>query len=92
MENSNNSRIKLIFLCATILLTALSILSYVRINNLVRASEVVNHTQDVKLVLERTLSEIIQAESSQRGYLHSGDPGIFKGILYCNKPHRSLSQ
>ena len=93
MEKTNNSRIKLIFLCATIILIVLSILSYVRINNLVRASEVVNHTQNVKLVLERTLSELIQAETSQRGYILSKEPVFLKEFyvalrnidLYHNK-------
>jgi PAS domain S-box-containing protein len=91
MENSNNSRIKLIFLFATIILISLSILSYVRINNLVKASEVVNHTQNVKIGLERTLAELIQAESSQRGYLHSKD-AVFLKEFYVALGHIELYQ
>jgi signal transduction histidine kinase len=73
MQKSSHSRIKLLFLISTLVLLSLSIFSYVRINKLIHASKLVNHTQRVKIALERTFAELLQAETAQRGYLHARD-------------------
>jgi len=67
------SHFKIIFLFSTLCLITLSILSFVRIQNLIEASELVTHTHKVKLELELVFQEIVQAESAQRGYIHSKD-------------------
>ncbi len=73
IKKEQYSRIKIIFLFGAIALIVLSILSYVRIKNLIEASELVLHTEEVKLELERTMQELLRAESSHRGYIHAKD-------------------
>lgn len=73
MEIINHSRVKIIFLFAAIFLITLSIMSYVRIKNLIEAAELVNHTQQVKLELENTFTTLINAESNHRGFILSKD-------------------
>ncbi len=63
--------IKAFFFIAALLLIFLTSLSYIRIGQLIEAAESIEHTQEVKLSLERTYGELVQAESSQRGYIHS---------------------
>jgi signal transduction histidine kinase len=77
MEKINHSRIKIVFLVTTVILIALSILSYVRIKNLIKTGKQVNHTQEVKLALKDIITELAEAESSQRGYIISGDSTFF---------------
>lgn len=71
MIKASRAQIKTIFFIAALLLIILSGFSYIRIRQLIEAAELVDHTQEVKLSLERTYAELIQAESSQRGYIHS---------------------
>ncbi len=73
MGKQRHLQIKLIFLFATLILLSLSIFSYLRINKLIQAAELVNHTQRVKIVLEKSFADLLQAETSQRGYLHAKD-------------------
>lgn len=73
MGKQKHLRIRLIFLFATLILLSLSIFSYLRINKLIQAAELVNNTQRVKIVLERSYADLLQAETSQRGYLHAKD-------------------
>jgi PAS domain S-box-containing protein len=68
------TRVKFIFLIATVCLFALSVFSYFRIKSLGKSAEIVNHTNLVKLELERTVSILKEAESSQRGYMLTRDP------------------
>jgi signal transduction histidine kinase len=69
MEEIRHFRIKLIFVIGTVLLLSLSVFSYLRINNLMKTSALVNHTNVVKLELESLFSELKDAESSHRGYI-----------------------
>ena len=85
MENTNHSRIKIIFLVTTAVLIVLSILSYVRIKMLIETGNLVNHTQEVKLELERIFAELTEAESSQRGYI------ISKDSAFLNAYYRSMA-
>ncbi|MEO7307442.1 MAG: CHASE3 domain-containing protein [Ferruginibacter sp.] len=73
MERISHSRIKIIFLVTTVILIVLSLLSYLRIKNLVDTGKLVNHTQEVKLELEGIVAELTEAESSLRGYIISKD-------------------
>ena len=78
MDKTNRSNVKIIFIFATLTIIALSIFSFVRIKRLNDSSELVTLTQKVKLELERTFQELIQAESSLRGYLNSNDSIFLK--------------
>lgn len=72
-EQANHLRVKVLFLFAAIFLIALSILSYARINSLIQTSAWLNHTKEVKSQLDHTYTQLVQAETSQRGFLHSKD-------------------
>jgi signal transduction histidine kinase len=89
MEKTSHSRIKIVFLVTSVILIALSILSYVRIKNLINAGNQVSHTQEVKLALKDIIMEIAEAESAQRGYIISGDSAFHeehkKAIIAINR-------
>jgi signal transduction histidine kinase/DNA-binding response OmpR family regulator/CHASE3 domain sensor protein len=57
-----------------LLLLISSAASYFAIQNLVKSSALVNHTNNVILELESTLSILKDAETGQRGYLLTGMP------------------
>ena len=78
IEKVKYLRIKVIFLFASVALLTLSVLSYIRITNLIKTSELVNHTQTVKYELENTYSALITIESNQRGYSLSRDSLFLK--------------
>lgn len=67
------SRIRIIYLATTIFLAALSVFSYVKIKNLIDSSQWVNHTNKVNLCLQKILTAVIDAESSQKSFLLVGD-------------------
>ena len=79
-----HSRIKIIFLFAIIALLSLSFMSYVRIKNLVDAADWVNHTQIVRLELDKTFSVLKEAESNQRGYMLTKDSAFLPSIFAAN--------
>lgn len=60
-----------LFIITTFFLLFLSFLSYDRIAKLNEAAEWVNHSTTVKLRLNQCLTNLVDAESSQRGYLLS---------------------
>ena len=65
--------IRMPFAFAIIALLALSYFSYNRINNLIEEATEVNHTNLVKLSLEKTFIALSEKESSHRGYLFTSD-------------------
>ncbi|HEY6171126.1 MAG TPA: CHASE3 domain-containing protein [Candidatus Kapabacteria bacterium] len=71
MIKASRVQVKTVFFVAALILIILSGFSYIRIGQLIKAAELVDHTKEVKLSLERTYVELVQAESSQRGYIHS---------------------
>lgn len=78
-------RIQIIFTIAIIVLLSLSVFSYLRINNLVTASKLVNHTTNVKLELENIFSTVADMESGHRGYILVKDIGFlthFNSLIY----------
>ncbi len=74
MKKYNNKRTKIIFFFATIFLITLSILSYIRIKNLIDDSRLVNHTNVVKFNLRNAFSYLLEMEANQRGYIITHDP------------------
>ncbi|MEO6305016.1 MAG: CHASE3 domain-containing protein [Bacteroidia bacterium] len=73
MEKYNNKRTKVIFFFATVFLVTLSILSYIRIKNLIDNSRWVNHTNVVKFNLRNTFSYLLEMEANQRGFIITHD-------------------
>jgi PAS domain S-box-containing protein len=74
----------LLFVSLLIVLTVVSFISYERINALNEASNLVNHTNLVKLKLSQVLINLINAETGQRGYLLTSDSSFlepFTGTL-----------
>ena len=67
----------LIFLFVVFVMGMLSIFSYQRIMDLDRKADYITHTSTVKLKLEQLLSHIKDAETSQRGFLLTGDSTYF---------------
>ncbi len=65
--------IKLPFLFAIIILFVLSYFSYFKINALIEDSELVNHSNKVKLSLEKAYATLVEKESNQRGYIFTND-------------------
>ena len=62
-----------IYIWTTVTVIALTAISYLRIQALIKASEWVNHTNMVKENLEKLGWNVSSAESNQRGYLLTGD-------------------
>ena len=58
---------------SVLLLIIGSLASYISINNLLYSAKMVSHTNEVVLKVENVLSIMQDAESSQRGYLLTGD-------------------
>src|SRR5256885_6108455 len=61
-----------------IILIFVSSFSYIRIEKLLTATDLVNHTHIVKLKLEQTLSYLKDAETGQRGYLLTRDSSFLE--------------
>ncbi|NMH28806.1 sensor histidine kinase [Flavobacterium silvaticum] len=74
MTSFKSSRIQLIFIIAAALLLLLSVFSYLRINNLTKTSEWVNHTTLVKLQLNNIYISTYEAEADSRGFVLTKDP------------------
>ncbi|MDP9230051.1 MAG: CHASE3 domain-containing protein [Bacteroidota bacterium] len=66
------------FMIIVIALAAVSLLSYQRIQTLTKASDRVNHTNIVRLKLNETLVDLIDAETAQRGYLLTKDSAFIE--------------
>ena len=66
-------RIRIIYVATTIFLVALSVFSFIQIKNLLDSFELINHTNQVTHSLQKISTDIIQAESSKRGFLLTGD-------------------
>ena len=76
-EKIHYLKIKIIFVFAIIALLALSYFSYIRINHLIEESKLVNHTNLVKLSLEKTFAALSDKESNNRGYIFTNDSVFF---------------
>ncbi len=67
------SRIKLIFVVTAAGLLSVSILAFIRVKSLSDTARIVNHTNVIKLQLEKSISYLKDAETGQRGYLLTRD-------------------
>lgn len=56
-----------------LLLIVSSVASYMSISNLLKSADEVEHTNEVKQLVEKIISTIKDAETGQRGYLLTGD-------------------
>jgi len=63
----------LLFAILIFILLFVSYLSYQRINDLIEAADLVNHSNTVKIKLRETFISIADAETGQRGYLITKD-------------------
>lgn len=74
MNNKVTTNLRIGYGFSVLLLLISSAASYFAIQNLVRSSALVNHTNNVILELESTISILKDAETGQRGYLLTGMP------------------
>src|SRR4051794_39602676 len=86
MKTFKDSFINIFFIFLFFILLFVSYLSYQRIDGLVFASDLVNHSNVVKLKIEEALSSLKDAETGQRGYL------LTKDSLYLQPYHGSLDR
>ncbi len=84
IKKDQHTWIKVIFLFGIVALLVISFMSYIRINNLIAESEWVDHTQAVKLELDKTFSVLTEVESNQRGYLLTKDSAFLLPIFTAN--------
>ena len=68
-----NKTLRVVFIAAICFVFILSIFSYIKINSLIESAALVNHTSQVTLQLEKVISTLKDAETSQRGYLLTHD-------------------
>ena len=93
MKLSRNALNDIFFAAVFLLLLAGAILSYRRVDDLIKAGDSVNHTNVVKLKLEELLSVIRNGESAQRGYLLTKDSSFLTPYLNTKeKAHLLLDE
>jgi signal transduction histidine kinase len=68
----------ILFVVILIILLGFSYLSYKRIETLKTSADWVNHSALVKLGINRSLGNVVDAESGQRGYLLTHDSAFYK--------------
>lgn len=78
MERPKQFRVKIIFIAAIILLLSLSVFSFYRIDALINSSNLLNHSNHVKLELESIFSRLKDADFEQRGYALTNDTAYRK--------------
>src|ERR1044072_5406884 len=61
------------FSVSMIVLLVSTVASYISINNLLRSSDLVTHTNNVIIHLKEIHTALIDAETGQRGYLLTGE-------------------
>ena len=90
MEKANYLRLRIIFLVSIVFLIALSIFSYIRTNSLIEKSKLVNHSNVVKLEVERCFSVLKDAQSNQRAFIITRD-SLFLSVYQNNLRDIDLS-
>ena len=66
-------KLRLGFAISLFLIFSAAIVSHISINNLINDSELVDHTNDVLMKLEKVNTLLTEAQSGQRGFLITGD-------------------
>jgi len=80
--NFSSLQLSKIFLFITVsLLLILTILTYQRVQNLIIYSDLVDHTNDIRIELEKTLSYLKDAETGQRGFIMTRDSIFFEPYI-----------
>ncbi len=74
-------RIRIVFLLTTFFVLTLSFISYYRINDLADSAHLVNHSNLVKLELEKTFADLRESGSEQRGFVVTGDSAYLSRFL-----------
>lgn len=67
------TQVRTIYIITTIFLVALSLYSFILIKKLFDASEWVDHTHKVALSLEKIRTAVVNAETSQKNFMLTGD-------------------
>lgn len=73
MISKTNTNLKVGFGLSILLLIVSSLVSFLCIQNLLKSSYWVRHTDEVAITLESVMSSLKDAETGQRGFLLSGD-------------------
>jgi len=73
MASKTNTNLRIGFGLSILLLVVSSVVSFVCIQNLLKSSQWVKHTNEIAQTLESVLSSLKDAETGQRGYVISGD-------------------
>src|SRR5689334_4447175 len=82
---AQQSLVKIVFAGAVAVLLILSIFSYRRIISLIDAFGWVNHTEQVKIELEKISSSLSQAESGQLGFKLTNDSTFLENVHMINQ-------
>ena len=69
MGSGLNRSLQYWFAISIFILVVISAVSYTIITNLLESSELVDHSNDVILKLEKVMSHVKDAETGQRGYM-----------------------
>ena len=72
------SQVRIIYVLTTIFLVILSIYTFIQIRNLIDSSNLVNHSSQVKKILQKVSSTITEAEISEHGFLLTGDKSLIQ--------------
>src|SRR5215471_2904013 len=78
MKSLRVSLTDIFFLALFFILLFVSYLSYKKMADLIDASKWINHTNNIKLKLEQTLSDVKDAESGQSAYLLTKDTAFLR--------------
>jgi signal transduction histidine kinase len=90
MENRTSFLTNLAFIAGVLALMFLSFFSYRRINRQVRASDDVSKTQLLKFKLNDAFSHLLKTESSQRGFILTGDSSFLYDYFLAQEPIPAL--
>lgn len=85
MKLTLEKQIPLAFLVALILLVTIGFFSYRRITTLNEAIKWEKHTQEILLELDDTLSLVVDAETSGRGFVITGDETFLEPFNHTNR-------
>src|SRR5687767_11840365 len=84
--NSNFNRNLLIGFGASLIILAItSVASFVSIRNLLNSASLVNQTHEVIIALDAVNATLIDAQSSQRGYLLTGEDAFLEPYIEAQR-------
>ena len=81
-------RIRIIYAATTLLLVALSVYAFIQIKSLIDAANNMNNANKITQTLQNIATNIVQAESSSRGFLLTKDSiHLLNLTIALNKLH-----